>query len=112
MPRFLMVISLLTLLITPFNPVQPVAAATEAQQTKPEPAKALCLPGIYTYEPGDCLPNGPSAFRSRMAEKGITLPLPPLASTRIDPALGNVDVYYGEVTNMPAPVFSSIEDAV
>ncbi len=64
------------------------------------------------YDPGNCLPVGPSGYRTEMAEKGITFPLPPLAYTPIDQGLGQVDVLYGEVTNMPAPVFSSMQDAV
>jgi hypothetical protein len=47
-----------------------------------------------------------------MAQKGLTFPVPPLAYTPIDPALGQVNTSYGEVINMPAPVFSSIDDAL
>jgi hypothetical protein len=105
------------LLAVTFSPARSMAAASPAaslteQQAQTEPAAVLCLPGIYTYLPGDCLPSGPSAYLSRMAEKGITLPLPPLAYQRIDPALGSVSVRYAEVTNLPAPIFSSIEEAV
>lgn len=82
------------------------------QQTSARTPTALCLPGIYLYEPGDCLPGGPSAYLNRMAERGILLPLPPLAYTPIDSSLGEVNVRYGEVRNLPAPVYSSIEDAM
>lgn len=112
MYRILMVVTFVTQLAALWRPAQNSTAASPAQQSPAEPAAVLCLPGIYSYNPGDCLPAGPSAYLSRMAEKGITLPLPPLSYTRIDPSLGNVDVKYGEVRNMPAPVFSSIEDAV
>ncbi len=72
----------------------------------------LCMPGIYLYEPGDCLAAGPSDYLTQMAEKGITFPIPPLAYTPVDQSLGQVDISYGEVVNMPAPVFASIDDAV
>jgi hypothetical protein len=94
------------LLISLFAWAYPSRAAGETQ-----PA-VLCLPGVYTYNPGDCLPAGPSAYLTRMAEKGMRLPLPPLAYTPIDPALGKVDMKYGEVQNKPAPVYGSIEDAI
>ncbi len=64
------------------------------------------------YDPGDCLPSGPSAYLTQMAKKGLTFPIPRLAHTPIDPMLGQVATLYGEVINMPAPVFGSIEDAV
>ena len=72
----------------------------------------LCLPGIYMYDPGDCLPAGPSTYLTGLAEKGIALPIPPLSYTPIDPALNEVEVRYGEVMNLPAPVYGSVEDAV
>jgi len=107
-----MVVAVVTQLAALWNPNRNIATTSQIQQSQAEPSTVLCLPGIYTYDPGDCLPAGPSAYLSRMAEKGITLPLPPLSYTRIDPSLGNVEVRYGEVRNMPAPVFSSVDDAV
>ena len=72
----------------------------------------LCLPGIYMYDPMDCTPSGPSGYLTRMAEKGIAFPIRPLSYTPIDPALGVVNTSYGEVRNLPAPVYGSVEDAV
>jgi L,D-transpeptidase catalytic domain len=112
MYRMLMVMTFITQLAVARNPIRNISAASLPQQNQSGPAAVLCLPGIYTYDPGDCLPAGPSAYLSRLAEKGITLPLPPLSYTKIDPTLGNVEVHYGEVRNMPAPVFSSVDDAV
>lgn len=74
-------------------------------------AQPLCLPGVYASPPKDCLPAGPAAYLSQMAQLGIHLPLPPLAYKPIDPALGQVNVRYGEVRNLPAPVYPSVEDA-
>jgi len=72
----------------------------------------LCLPGIYMYEPGNCLPAGPSTYLTRLAEKGIAFPIQPFSYTPIDPALSEVQFHYGEVQNLPAPVYGSMEDAV
>ncbi len=88
------------------------AADQPAQANVSSAASVLCLPGIYLYEPGDCLLVGPSSYLTQMAQKGITFPVPPLAYTSIDPALGHVDISYGEVVNMPAPVFGSIDEAI
>jgi len=72
----------------------------------------LCMPGIYTYEPGDCLLAGPAGYLTQMAKMGFSFPPAKLAYTPIDQSLGAVDLHYGEVVNMPAPVYSSVEDAV
>jgi hypothetical protein len=112
MYRIIIVVTFITQLAALWSPSRNSAAVSQTQPSQAEPVAVLCLPGIYTYDPGDCLPAGPSAYLSRMAEKGITLPLPPLAYSRIDPALGNVEIHYGEVRNMPAPVFASVDDAV
>jgi hypothetical protein len=73
---------------------------------------ALCLPGVYSAEPGDCLPAGPSAYMTQIAEKGILLPIPPLPDLPTDPALAQIDVRYAEVISDNAPIYGSIDDAV
>ena len=108
-------ILLAILLITlPSLAISPGLTAAEPYQpsANPDNPPVLCLPGIYLYDPGDCLPAGPSSYLTQMAQKGLTFPIPPLAYTPIDPALGQVNTSYGEVINMPAPVFSSIDDAL
>jgi hypothetical protein len=92
--------------------IQPAAARMQAQQVKPVGAMALCLPGIYLYTPGDCVPAGPSAYLSQLAEKGFSLPLAPLPATPADPLLSEVPFRYGEVRNRNAPVFPSVEAAM
>lgn len=114
MRRFLMVIGTLILLGQSTFPLPPTAArAADAMNSAPPGAPAaLCLPDVYLYDPGDCLPAGPSAYMSRIAQEGIHLPVAPLTYSKIDPALGSTSVRYGEVRNMPAPVFPSLDDAV
>jgi hypothetical protein len=72
----------------------------------------LCLPDIYLIDAVDCLPAGPSAFLTQMAEQGITFPLVPLASTHPDPSYTLVDYRYGLVRTTNAPVYASIDDAL
>ncbi len=108
-----LVLVLLFTVILGVSTGQPAHAAPQLLQTAaPRAAAPLCLPGIYTYNPGDCLAAGPSAYLTGLAQKGITLPLAPLAYTPIDPAMDNTEVQYGEVRNMPAPVFGSVDAAV
>lgn len=89
-------------------------AASENIQADSESSspKAVCMPGIYTSTPDDCILAGPAAYLTKMAASGLTLPLTPLAFTPIDPSLGNVNVRYAEVRNANAPIFGSVEDAV
>ena len=104
--RYLLVVLFSFLLLGMAGEIRPVQAA-------PTPgATPLCLPGIYLSDPGDCLPAGPSSYLTGLAQSGMTLPLRPLGATPVDPALGAVQVRYGEVQNMPAPVFGSPEEAV
>lgn len=100
-------------IVSNFMGYQPVIASANYQEKSENSApKALCMPGIYLNEPGDCLLAGPAAYLTEMAAMGLTFPLAPLAYTPIDPALGNVNVRYAEVRNANAPVFGSVEDAV
>ena len=87
----------------------PQAAAEGSNPTSPT---VLCLPGIYTYDPGDCQPTGPSEYLTQMGEKGITFPLPPLSAKSPDPVLAQVDVSYAEVITPNAPVYGSMEEAI
>jgi len=91
---------------------RPVDTQATGLSAAADASQVLCLPGIYLYDPGDCLPTGPSAYLTQMAQKGLTFPVPALAYKPVDPALGAVSVNYGEVVNMPAPVFGSIDEAL
>lgn len=75
-------------------------------------AGVLCLPGIYQGDQGDCTPQGPSAYLTRMGAMGITFPPTPLSYIKPDPSLTIVDYRYGYVRTPNAPVYSSVEDAL
>jgi L,D-transpeptidase catalytic domain len=112
MRRLLLVIFTLALFLGKWQHPQRATAAPSYGEQENSGASVLCLPGIYMYDPGDCLPAGPSGYLTQMAEKGLTFPIARLGYTPVDPALGQVDTSYGEVVNMPAPVYPSIDDAV
>ena len=54
------------------------ARAASSTQTGSTIAEVLCLPGVYTLAPQDCLLSGPAVYIPRMAGQGIPSPLPPL----------------------------------
>jgi hypothetical protein len=72
----------------------------------------LCLPGIYLLDGAECLPAGPAAYRTEMAQQGIVLPLAPLPARKPDFALTQVFTRYGLVRTPNAPVYGSVEDAL
>jgi hypothetical protein len=114
MKRFLLVFALITFIMPASKFARaytgaPAASSIEGQGNTPS---VLCLPGIYLYDPGDCVPTGPSGYLSRLAEKGIAFPIPPLPASQPDTALKNVDVSYAEVITPNAPIYSSLEDAI
>jgi lipoprotein-anchoring transpeptidase ErfK/SrfK len=72
----------------------------------------LCLPGIYSQSPGDCVVAGPSAYLSGMAQQGVTFPIKPLPAAKPDAGLAYVDYRYGQVRTNNAPVYGSVDDAL
>lgn len=90
---------------------QPTAASPRPQTQVQSGPAVLCMPGVYFYDPGDCVPAGPSTYLTNLAQKGLALPLAPLPSAPPDPTLSDTDVFYGEVRNLNAPIYGSIEDA-
>ncbi len=98
------------LLISILLVVNPVQAA-EGKDFHGE-AGVLCLPGAHLQTLGDCQPSGPITYLHRMADMGFTFPEAPLPATQPDFSLTNVDVRYGMVNKMNAPVYSSLDDAL
>ena len=107
MKRFLIILIGLTTLIT----VAPNFLA-QATENSNENGAVLCLPGNYSFLATDCVPSGPSAYQSEMAQIGITLPEPPLPVIKPDFDLTYVNYYYGYVRTENAPVYGSMEDAL
>jgi hypothetical protein len=82
------------------------AATSESGRT------AICLPGIYLQDPGDCAPLGPSAYLTQMAQEGVTFPITALPAQKPPFDLTYVNTRYGQVHNLNAPVYGSVEDAM
>jgi len=72
----------------------------------------LCLPGVYTVDPQDCLPLGPSSYITDMASKGMELPLVTIPSTPIDSSLALMPFNYAILSEDRTPVYASLEDAI
>jgi hypothetical protein len=75
-------------------------------------SQPLCLPGIYMADPGNCIPAGPSAYLTQMAEKGITFPMTAVPGVKPDFSYTYIDTRYGQVRTQNAPVYGSMEDAL
>ncbi len=99
------------IILAAFISINPVKASAGTSPIPDDPA-VLCLPGIYLINPGNCNPDGPSSYLTRMAQEGITLPLKGLPASKPDKALTQVDLHYGIVRTKSAPVYSSVEDAL
>ena len=87
-------------------------APVRGQQAGLPAALPLCPPGIYAVDPQDCLPLGPSAYRTQLAEQGMLLPLTNLPSRPLDPALGYLPYQYAILGDGPAPVYPTLDDAI
>jgi hypothetical protein len=110
MKRYLFLFLLLFLTSLANRSISPAAAADPA--LAPQSGVVLCLPGIYPLDPQDCLPLGPSQVRTRYAQQGIILPLPPLPASQPDRALVSVPFHYALLKeNEPTPVYKTMEDA-
>ncbi|NLG71774.1 MAG: L,D-transpeptidase [Chloroflexi bacterium] len=109
MRRYLPVLALLFVLLLAAFSSSPAAAAEGTSSSK---SSVLCMPGIYTSNPGDCAPLGPSSYLTEMAEKGITFPLTPLPAKKPDFSYTYIDYRYGLIRTPNAPVYSSPQDAI
>jgi len=73
----------------------------------------ICLPGIYLTDPEDCLPLGPAAYLTNMAQNGMVLPLRPLPAVKPAPELAVSPYLYARLQeNSPTPVYATLEDAI
>ena len=74
--------------------------------------EVLCLPEqVNDHLASECLQMGPYSYKSRMANVGITFPLRPFSAESPDPSLTFIDMGYGEVVSLNAPVYNSLEAA-
>ena len=110
----LLVLSLLASVDT-VNAAEPVSISIDDQDEAFQGtgnSSALCIPGIYFHDPGDCTAAGPSTYLTEEAADGIVFPIHDLPARSPDPSLTYVDVRYGLVPERNAPVYASLEDAM
>lgn len=99
---------ILSVLISPTQ----VKAAEESTNLIDITGEVLCLPNAIHQSGVDCDLLGPSAYTSRMADLGVTFPLPNVPGHDPDPSLTHVNIRYGEVVRQNARVYASLEDAI
>jgi hypothetical protein len=114
------ILSILLLLTLTVFPPAPASASTPASDlepvsssaaTEPDSGSILCPTGSYISAPDDCLPLGPSASITDLAQTGIPWPITPLPAYSPDPALGDVPFNYFKVQPEGAYVFPTIASA-
>ena len=88
------------------------AASAIAQSSQQDAPLPLCQPGIYLVDPQDCLPLGPSTYRTNLAEQGMLLPLVGLPAHPLDPALSYLPYQYAILGDGPSPVYPTLDDAI
>jgi hypothetical protein len=110
----LLLLSLLTSVDT-VNAAEPVIISIDDQdEAFPGTgySSALCMPGIYVHNPGDCTAAGPSVYLTEKAADGIVFPIQELPASKPDSSLTYSDVRYGLVPERNAPVYASLDDAM
>jgi len=101
------------LLVGSFAAAAPVVKAQSASTSMPEPAdgSVVCPPGVYATPPDGCLPLGPSAYLTQLAQTGITLPLTRLPDYPPSYDLNNLDYVYFKVQDQGTAIYNSMADA-
>jgi lipoprotein-anchoring transpeptidase ErfK/SrfK len=83
---------LATLILLAFPPIQ--VTAQDSSPVEPDSGAVVCPPGVYITSPGDCLPFGPSAYLTGLAQLGMAFPPRPLPASKPDPSLTRLPYHY------------------
>jgi len=100
------IIILLLTLIT-FTILPSSVHAQDPNLPEPDSGGIVCEPGIYLVEPDDCLPLGPSAYLTQLAQAGLTIPARPLPASKPDPGLTQLPFFYFHLDKDYVPIYSS-----
>src|SRR6266498_2599 len=100
------IIILLLTLIT-FTILPSSVHAQDPNLPEPDSGGIVCEPGIYLVEPDDCLPLGPSAYLTQLAQAGLTIPPRPLPASKPDPGLTQLPYFYFHLDKDYVPIYSS-----
>ena len=82
------------------------SSAIGAQGMEPDSGAVVCAPAVYLELPGDCLPLGPSAYLTEMANLGITFPPRPFPALKPDPVLTQLPYRYFHLEEDIVPILS------
>lgn len=81
---------------------------SQAQEIpEPESGAVVCPPGVYVVSPADCLPLGPSAYLTELAQWGLTIPPIPLPASPPDPSLADLPYRYFRLEKTTVPVYTA-----
>ena len=92
-------------------PSSGVQAASPLPAPEPVDGSVLCPPGLYTSQPDDCLPLGPSSYLENLAQAGIPWPVRPLPAYKPDPGLNSIPFQYFKVEKTGTYVFPTMDSA-
>jgi lipoprotein-anchoring transpeptidase ErfK/SrfK len=84
----------------------PVKIQSLTLPPEPDSGAVVCVPGVYSVEPDDCLPLGPSIYLFNLANMGLTFPPTPLPAFKPDPSLSNLPFHYFHLDNAMVPILS------
>jgi lipoprotein-anchoring transpeptidase ErfK/SrfK len=84
-------------------------ASSQAQEISPESESGavVCPPAVYWVEPADCMPLGPSAYLTELAQMGLTIPPMPLPASPPDPSLADLPYRYFHLEKTTVPVYTA-----
>lgn len=95
-----------------FTASHPVGAQEITPAEEPFSGAMVCPPDIYLIEPSDCLPLGPSAYLTSLAQLGLTLPERPLPAYKPNPELTKIPYrYFHMADDLPPKFYSTLPDA-
>lgn len=90
----------------------PAGAQESAPADETFSGAAVCAPDAYPSAPSECLPLGPSAYLTKLAQVGLTLPPRPLPAYKPDPALTRIPYrYFHMADDLPPKFYPSLADA-
>jgi hypothetical protein len=87
--KIIVLLSLLAFTIFPSS-----VQAQDPNPSEPDSGSVVCEPGVYLAKPDDCLPLGPSAYLTQLAQAGLTIPPRPLPASKPDPSLTHLPYFY------------------
>ncbi len=96
---------LITFILLAFPPLH--ATAQDSVPIEPDSGAVVCPPGVYLASPGDCIPLGPSAYLTGLAQLGMTFPPRPLPASKPDLSLTQLPYHYFHLDKTYVPIYSS-----